>query len=223
MSKVPAAACEKRDRKLLQRMLVERSRGHKQELKSLKKLVDERDRYYVQQFKNSEQAVKDALTANKEQTSAAFAASKEAINKAEEAQRSYNQTHNDLTRKMDAQYKEMVPASEARLKWESVDKEVTDTRREMALIRESLPREVSSLRSELMKEIQGLRESRSEGGGRESVRHDYRERQQWSTGIVVAVLLALVSMAISVYLGTRTATVPVIYNTPSSPVTGAAK
>lgn len=85
-----------------------------------------------------------ALRALKELTAAAFVASEKAIVKAEEAQFAYNSTHNDLARKMDAQYKEMVPRAEANLKWDGFEKDLV----------------------ELRKDISGLREAKSELGGK---------------------------------------------------------
>jgi phosphopantetheinyl transferase (holo-ACP synthase) len=160
------------DRKYLERVIEEHEKIYNSRIIALEKLMDERDRLYMKQFEASDEAVKAALVANEKQTHAAFAASKEAINKAEESQRSYNATHNDLTRKMDQQYKEMVPASEARLKWESTDKEIGEARRELGVIRESISRETGALRMELMREIQGLRESRSQVSGSDEARHE---------------------------------------------------
>lgn len=107
-----------------------------------------------QRFTDSETAVRSALTAQKEQTAAEFAASQKAITKAEEAQKSYNATHNDLSRKMDEQYKAMMPRPEADSRFTSHDEKIQDAKKE-----------IIALRVELMKEISSLRESRSEGTG----------------------------------------------------------
>jgi hypothetical protein len=64
-------------------------------------LLKEIDTRYNQRFIDAEKL-----------TNAAFQASKEAIVKAEVAQNQYNVAHNDLTRKMDLQYKEMTPRTE---------------------------------------------------------------------------------------------------------------
>lgn len=63
----------------------------------------------------------DAAVQNiKESTSASFAASQKAIDKQENFQTIYNAGHNDLSRKMEAQYKEMIPRSEHQLTIERV-------------------------------------------------------------------------------------------------------
>lgn len=48
-----------------------------------------------------------------ERTSISFNASQRAIDKAEEAQKTYNTSHNDLARKMEEQYNHMLPRAEA--------------------------------------------------------------------------------------------------------------
>jgi hypothetical protein len=75
-------------------------------------LLKERDDRYMALFKESKEAVAAALAAQKELTNAAFASSEKAIVKAEESQTVYNTGHNDLTRKMEGQYKEMIPRAE---------------------------------------------------------------------------------------------------------------
>lgn len=207
-------ANHKRDREFLERVLEERDRANDVRFKALEKLVEEergriyevrfkaledkveeRDGLYKTMFAASKTAVETALTSVKESTASSFASSEKAIVKAEDAQRTYNQGHNDLSRKMEAQYKEMVPITEARIKWESIDKEMAETRRELATLRESQPRETSALRAELMKEIGGLRESRSEGGGATTARHDFIDQRNWLVGIIVAIVLGLLGFA----------------------------
>ena len=63
-------------------------------------------------FKAAETAVSAALEAQKDAVSSAFAASREAINKSESSQLQYNQSHNDLLRKMDEQAKYQMPRPE---------------------------------------------------------------------------------------------------------------
>lgn len=123
----------------------------------LERIIDERDRLYDVRFRAAETAVNAALAAQEKQTNASFSASEKAIVKAEDSQKSYNVGHNDLSRKMEDQYKSMVPYSEARLKWDSVDKELIDIRKESAAIRDML-----------MKEIAGLRESRATVSGKDA-------------------------------------------------------
>jgi hypothetical protein len=82
------------------------------------KRYDERDKRVDQSFRESKEAVQSALAAAKEQTGATFLASEKAIVKAEDAQRAYNQAHNDLLRKQDL----LVP----RLEWEGRNKSIDD-------------------------------------------------------------------------------------------------
>jgi hypothetical protein len=69
-------------------------------------------------------AVEAALAAQEKLTAAAFAASKEAIAKSDESQRAYNNSHNDLLRKMDDQHKETLPRPEATEKFKTLDDKI---------------------------------------------------------------------------------------------------
>lgn len=53
-------------------------------------------------------------------------ASEKAIVKAEDAQKAYNQNHNDLARKMDEQNKATIPRIEAAARFEQYAKEITE-------------------------------------------------------------------------------------------------
>lgn len=138
-------------------------------IEALENLAAERDKWYSERDRDRSASVDKALTAAKEQTASSFAASKEAILKAEEGQRSYNTSHNDLSRKMEEQYKSMLPRAEAFLKWDSSDKEISEAR----------------------KEIAGLRESRSASGG-----HSMGEKAMWGYVVgAVGLILAVLSIA----------------------------
>lgn len=142
-------------------------------LERLERFYEERDRRYEDRFKAQETAVAAALSASEKLTAAAFAASKEAISKAEAAQTSYNASHNDLTRKMDGQYKEMMPRPEAQAVFHSQEEKIDD----------------------IKKEVVSLKEYRSESGGRAIQSRDSREHNQWMigafimTGSIVAALI----------------------------------
>ncbi len=97
-------------------------------IEALSKLMDERDKRYGQSFRESKDAVSAALQAAKEQTQASFAASEKAISKAEASQLQYNVGHNDLTRKMDMQYKEMLPRPEADNRFKAIEEKLADLR-----------------------------------------------------------------------------------------------
>lgn len=95
---------------------------------SLREINDERDRLYKERDDSRRTAVDAALTAVKEQTKASFEASEKAIVKAEEAQKSYNQSHNDLARKMDDQNKATMPRSETESRFRGVEEKVNEIR-----------------------------------------------------------------------------------------------
>ena len=112
------------------------------------KVQVERDRVYTTQFKSADTAVSAALAAQEKSVNAAFAAAEKAGEKLEVSQTSYNAFHNDLARKMDAQYERMIPRSEAFEKFEGLGKEI------------------QNLRDSVGKDIQNLRESRSAVSGK---------------------------------------------------------
>jgi hypothetical protein len=94
----------------------------------LKATLDERDKLYKERDDSRRTAVDAALTAVKEQTKASFEASEKAIVKAEEAQKAYNTSHNDLARKMDEQSKATMPRSETESRFHSLEEKITEIR-----------------------------------------------------------------------------------------------
>jgi hypothetical protein len=97
-------------------------------LDAYENLAAERDRWYAERDKDRQSQVEKALTAAKEQTASSFAASKEAILKAEEAQRAYNTSHNDLARKMDEQGKATMPRTETESRFRTLEEKVNEVR-----------------------------------------------------------------------------------------------
>lgn len=95
---------------------------------SLREINDERDRLYKERDDSRRTAVDAALTAVKEQTKASFEASEKAIVKAEDAQKSYNQSHNDLARKMDDQGKGTMPRSETESRFRSLEEKINEVK-----------------------------------------------------------------------------------------------
>ena len=131
-------------------------------LEALKTFVDERHDRYRERDESRSKAVE-----------AAFSASKEAITKAEEGQRQYNATHNDLVRKQEA----MIPRPEADARFNALETKLQE-------VKET----VSEVRDEVMKEVRGLRESRSEGGGEKAG----RVSQQQLLVMIVSLLFGLI-------------------------------
>jgi hypothetical protein len=91
---------------------------------SMENLAKERDKWYAERDRDRQAGVEKALTAAKEQTASSFAASKEAILKAEEAQRAYNTSHNDLARKMDEQNKATMPRRETEERFRGLEEKI---------------------------------------------------------------------------------------------------
>jgi uncharacterized protein involved in exopolysaccharide biosynthesis len=120
----------------------------------LERILDERDKQYDARFRAAEVAVNAALTAQKEATAAAFTASEKAIVKQEEAQTTYNVGHNDLSRKMDDQYKTMMPRTEVTALFKSHEEKL-----------EALRTQMEAANARIAEDIKSLRESRSEQSG----------------------------------------------------------
>lgn len=91
-------------------------------------LLNERDKLYTERDNSRRTAVEAALAAAKENTANAFNASEKAIVKAEEAQKSYNASHNDLARKMDDQSKATMPRAENESRLRSLEEKINEVR-----------------------------------------------------------------------------------------------
>lgn len=98
------------------------------EFRAFRELMTERDVRYMGMFSASRDAVASALAAQKELTNGAFASSEKAIVKAEEAQKAYNQSHNDLARKMDDQSKATMPRTETESRFANVEEKINGLR-----------------------------------------------------------------------------------------------
>jgi hypothetical protein len=131
---------------------------------ALVQVVDERDRLYDVRFRAAEAAASAALAAQEKATNAAFAASEKAIVKAEDAQREYNVRSNEFRGQLDDQAKTLMPRPETLTMFKAVDEKL------LALSRE----------------IAGLRESRSESGGKSIGTH-----------AVVAYVIAAISIILA--------------------------
>lgn len=68
------------------------------------------------------QYIDELRKSDKEAIAIALSSAEKAVVKAETGQKDYNQFHNDLQRKMEAQYKDMIPRTEFNAYKESVDK-----------------------------------------------------------------------------------------------------
>jgi len=90
---------------------------------SFRELVAELDglrALYDAEIRAVRESMVTRFAALKELTEQSFTAAHLAVTKSEDSQRSYNSTHNDLVRKMDAQYAHMMSRSEADAKFNSL-------------------------------------------------------------------------------------------------------
>jgi hypothetical protein len=99
------------------------------QINALKALMDERGKRYEEAFVASSKAVDAALTAAKEQVSTAFVSAEKAIVKAERSQDVYNQTHNDLQRRMTEEGKEFAKRVELEREAKRTEERFADFRR----------------------------------------------------------------------------------------------
>ena len=79
----------------------------------LERVIDERDRLYDSRFRAAEIAVNAALAAQEKAVTAAFLASEKAIIKAEEAQKDYNNRSNEFRGQLDDQAKRLMARDES--------------------------------------------------------------------------------------------------------------
>jgi len=156
------------------------------------RLIDERDRQYDMRFRAAEIAVNAALAAQEKAVTAAFLASEKAIVKAEDSQKDYNQRSNEFRGQLDDQAKLLMQRSEALGLFKSNDDKLETMRLffDQKLESHRLSFEKSS--DGLLKEIGGLRESRSETSG---VRVGSREIMAYliaASGLVLALVFHFV-------------------------------
>jgi hypothetical protein len=141
-------------------------------------LFKERHRLYMSMFHESKVAVDKALTAQKEMTSVIFAASEKAVTKAEDAQREYNIRSNEFRGQLDDQAKKLMPREEARVLISNLDSKI----------------------EALKKEIDSLRESRSELGGKEFAGIAQHQQRNVTTALVTSLGLGVLAILVSVIL-----------------------
>ena len=94
----------------------------------IKTTIDERDKRYEERFSNADKAIDKALQAQKESVNAAFAASKEAIGKAEIAQTAYNERSNEFRQALDDQARLQLSRTEAETHFKGLDQKVEEVK-----------------------------------------------------------------------------------------------
>jgi len=139
-------------------------------LSGLREILDERDRLYKERDESRKTAVDAALQAAKEKTADAFLASEKAIVKAEDAQKEYNERSNEFRGTLEDQARTLLPRFEADSRFGAQDEKL----------------------EALRKEVQSLRESRSEGSSARLAVREVRTENAATSAQWVAVASAIV-------------------------------
>jgi hypothetical protein len=197
----------KRDREFLERIIEERDRSYadrfraleklvEDRFKAIEKLIDERDRLYDSRFKAAEVAVSAALAGAEKAVNAAFMASEKAIVKAEAAQNDYNVRSNEFRGQLADQASTLMPRPETTTMFKSMEDKIHSMQSalesEMAATRVLFDKAIDGIN----KDVSGLRESRSEGGGRDMARKDLSDSGKWAIGIVIAVVFGVLGFVL---------------------------
>lgn len=103
-------------------------------IKLHKESIDQRFKNIDDRFLGSEKNVASALASQKELSQTVQLSSDKAITKAEESQKEYNKGHNDLSRKMEDQYKEMLPRNEADQRQINTEEKLESHRKELVIL-----------------------------------------------------------------------------------------
>jgi len=163
-------------------------------------VMNERDRRY-----------EDRFNAMDEKTTLALASSEKAVTKAESATEKRFDSVNEFRNTLKDQASSLMPRGEVEAKYKAYDTQIDEMKKELSAFRiahqtVAQQSDITSLRVELMKEISGLRESRSEGTGEKSVTASLQTQRNWGVGIIVAIFFggaSLLLSAISIALSMR--------------------
>jgi chromosome segregation ATPase len=181
-------------RQFLERVIDERDKLYNDRFKALEKLIDERDRLYDSRFKAAEVAVSAALAAQEKAVNAAFTASEKAVLKAEQAQKEYNERSNEFRGQLDDQAKTLMPRPETLNMFKSIEEKLVAAqvtfKSEMSAVQSSFEKTVSGLEAQ----VSSLRDSRSQGSGRDAAIQSNTSTNQWTVGIVVVVIVSVIEI-----------------------------
>lgn len=158
------------------------------------RILDERDRQYSARFDHLAMMFNREVHALKELTEQALAAMREAVVKAEAAQREYNIRSNEFRGQLDDQNKLMISRSEAMGLFKVQEDKLYSVRTELENRMTTTTNTRDKQADGIIADIKSLRESRSEGGG---ARTALVSGWNW---IVAAILLLI---AIATYLAKR--------------------
>lgn len=153
------------------------------ELDGLRELMDERDRRYGTVAQDAKEAVAAALSAQKELTTAAFAASEKAIGKAEAAQIDYNARSNEFRQALDDSNKDKLSRVEADNRFHVVEEKIGDGKRALDQYKDSQAAEIRS-----------LRETRSMNVGMKEAATETRAQSNITTTQVIGLIAALAAI-----------------------------
>ncbi|HEV2036940.1 MAG TPA: hypothetical protein VGU71_22540 [Candidatus Dormibacteraeota bacterium] len=124
------------------------------ELDGLRDLMKSEDHRLEAVMDERHERYKERADAAEDRVGVAFDAAKEAKTASDQGQRDYNVSHNDILRKADQQYKDTLPREEALTRFGAQEAKIDQGVKEAGLQMD-----------QLRKDVQGLRESRSEGSG----------------------------------------------------------
>lgn len=130
--------------------------------------VDSLHAHFERWLLNLEKYYDSRLTEIKEATATAFAANKESVLKAETSQREYNQQHNDLSRKMEAQAARFVDEKQLKAELESIKGDIAR-----------------------------LQEHSAVGAGRLGQQQESRQTVQWGVGQAIAIALVIAGFVVA--------------------------
>jgi len=180
------------------------------QIDGLRQIIDERHQLYEERSTAAKEAVQAALVAQEKLVNAAFAASKEAILKAEESQKGVNERSNEFRGQLADQAGTLMPRKEAEAS--------------MSDLRDRLDRAYASHTSALevvRAEVSSLKESRSEGSGRLTQQQQGTATNQWAISALVGIAALVLGLLSSGFMRDKPAVIvqPSAPPAPSSSVT----
>jgi hypothetical protein len=160
----------------------------------IERIIEERDRQYSARFDHLVTMFNREVNALKELTEQALDAMREAVIKAEQAQREYNIRSNEFRGQLDDQNKLMMSRSESMGLFKVQEDKLYSVKGELEIRMISAGNARDKQIENIIADIKSLRESRSEGGG---ARTALVSGWNW---LVAAILLLI---AIATYLAKR--------------------
>lgn len=153
------------------------------------KLLEQRDLFYAEKIKYLETRIVSvddkhtaAVLAAKAIAETTFQSSEKAILKSEEGQRLLNEKNNEFRGQLRDQAEHLMPRTESLSNWKSATEKITE-----------LKEQTESKFDLIRKEIQVLREYRSEGGGKSA-----GMQQSWA---VLIAAIGIVGTLVSIFVG----------------------